>query len=152
VAREPDLIYRAAMRTLIMLGALAVPLTAGCASHYRTVALVPIRHVVVLDLKDAADYREFGKDCFQLLFVPGVVNILTGPGLDTGQAQELPCGAAMVLDMQDSETCHKLPEAPAYAALLEKWRPKSRSIRVVSFGPRCEEPAPGDSAAPTARP
>lgn len=120
----------------------------------------PIRHVIVLDLKDPADYREFGSDCFQLLFVPGVRNVLTGPGLETHQSEEMSCGAAAVLDMDTAEACVALPHQAGYTALLDKWRPRANSLRVTSFGPRCEitpetipsGTPPASNARPTSRP
>lgn len=132
------------MRSALLLGAIASTI-GGCASR-DTIARVPVRHVVIVDLGEPGDYREFGTDCFQLFTAPGVVNILTGPGLETGEGDALPCGAGVVVDMSTAEECRQLPAHPAYRSLMEKWRPRARSIRVVSFGPRCEEPAGSDAA------
>ncbi len=102
---------------------------------------MPIRHVVAVDLKNPGDYMEFSSDCFPLFRVPGVVNILTGPGLDTGEGEAIPCGADVVFDMTNAEACLRMKDNPMYAALLAKWGPRSNGIRVVSFGPRCDVPA-----------
>lgn len=133
------------MRRLPALLALVL-LMAGRQS-YPKAAFTPIRHVVVLDLKDAGEYREFGADCFQLLFIPGVVNVVTGPGLETCQPDTMPCSTAVVLDLDTADSCRKLPEQPAYIALMQKWKPRASSVHVVSFGPRCDEPRPSASTA-----
>lgn len=106
-------------------------------------ARTPVRHVVALDLVNTEDANEFSRDCASLFQAPGVVNILTGPGLDTGQPEAVPCDVGVVVDVTNADACVRLPRHPAYRALMDKWRGRGAAIQVVSFGPRCDA-EPGD--------
>ena len=128
------------MRSASIILLASVVLLCACASR-PTAAFVPIRHVVVLDLSNPADFREFGNDCFPLFNVPGVVNILTGPAIDTGEPGSIPCSVGVVIDMSTAEECRALADHPVYKSLIAKWTQRSRSVHTVSFGPRCEDPA-----------
>lgn len=127
------------MRSLWVLALLAV--LGGC-QRYRTVAFTPVRHVVALDLKDPGEAREFMRDSFDLMFVPGVVNVMAAYGIESSDAAAVACDVGVLIDLETEEACLKLPEEPRYRALLSKWRERSNSVWLVSMGLRCEiEPA-----------
>lgn len=130
-------IWTTAACCLTAAGATSTALT-GCASRYPMQIRTPVRHVVTLDLVSDGDSNEFSQDCAWLLQVPGVVNVLTGPGLKTGQPESAPCDVGVVVDVSNSEACVRLPQHPAYRALMDKWRGRAAAISAVSFGPRCE--------------
>lgn len=105
-------------------------------------ASTPVRHVIALDLVNEGDANQFSRECGSLLQVPGVINILTGPGLETGQPDSVPCDVGVVVDLSSSEACLQLVNHSAYRALMDAWRGRAARISVVSFGPRCEPAVP----------
>lgn len=136
-------VVSASLAKVLFLGVLWT-LLAGCASRPRTIGYAPLRHVVIAQLNDPADARDFSTDAGSLLGVPGVVNVITGPviGPEVGAAappEAIPGDTAVQLDVSTMAHLHELNASPAYAGFIAKWRTKSRSLKTLSFGPHCEE-------------
>ncbi|MGH7133575.1 MAG: hypothetical protein ACREJO_16720 [Phycisphaerales bacterium] len=113
------------------------------------VGIDPLRHVVLVDLKNSNDAGEFSADCFQLLNFPAAVNVIAGPKLELNSSGEIAdFNVAAEVGLQSAAACVKFVEHPAYTALMAKWRPRANSICTATFGPRCETAveAAGDSS------
>lgn len=125
-----------------ILFALPLALLSACAREV-IVGVDPMRHVMLVDLKDSRDAREFSADCFQLLDCPAAMNVVAGPKLELLSPGEFTdFNAAVEIGLRSADGCAKLVDDPAYRSLIAKWQPRAHSIRTATFGPRCEpEPA-----------
>lgn len=136
---------RRKVRSAIALGCVGTVLAAfalgGCAARYPMQVRTPVRHVIIVDLRDAADSDQFSRDCGALLQIPGVVNVVTGPGIEAGQSGSVACDVGVVLDLWNSGACEEMVKQPVYQGFLDKWRARAVAISAVSFGPHCEDDA-----------
>ena len=124
---------------LIALGALVLT---GCGSVrdlHDAPGRAPLQHVVLFDLRDPADTTELTGDMVALLGIPGVVTIVTGPPVDIGRASVTrDYDLGLVVGLQSVAAYRTFLEHPVHAALVEKWKPRWNSVRIIDFGVPCD--------------
>lgn len=106
---------------------------AGGAGRSADVALAPglINHVVFFELEDPADAEALIEESLRLGALPGVTACYAGRHIDTGRSTVLTDYDVGFFVAFDSEEAYAQYVAhPDHVALVEKWRPRLRALRV----------------------
>lgn len=105
-----------------------------------------ISHVVLIDLHDAADAPAAMADCERLLRpIPSVRSLLVGRHIDTGRANVLAdYDLGLVIAFDDPAGYSAYVDHPRHVQLVETWRDRMASIRVIDVAQTGSHTTPDD--------
>lgn len=93
-----------------------------------------INHVVFFELQDPADAEALIEESLKLGTIPGVAACYAGRHIDTGRSTVLTDYDVGFFVAFDSEAAYAAYVShPDHVALVEKWRPKLRALRVYDI-------------------
>jgi hypothetical protein len=109
--------------------------TGGCAPR-GDVAPAPgrINHVVFFELEDPTEAEALIADSLRLGAIPGVTACYAGRHVDTGRTtvlQDYDVGFFVAFDSEEDYASYV--RRPEHVALIEKWRPRLRALRVYDI-------------------
>lgn len=115
---------------------------ASCAQRYPTPG---IQHVILFELLEPSEARELAIDAFQLMQTP-VQTVITGPRIDIhGSGADPRYDVGITLSFMTLEHYHTFIHHWAHTAFMDRWRARSKSVLVASYGPTCDpDPDEGD--------
>lgn len=108
----------------------------GCASHQRIVKRPAlISHVVLVTLNDPSQADAAIKDCNAMLRdIPGIVAFSVGKHIDTGRATvDGSYDVGLYIGFNSADAYTGYVEHPQHIALVEKWKPSIKQMRVFDF-------------------
>lgn len=128
------------MRRVLTIVGCAITFLGGCQSQHPS-GVAPLQHVVLFDLKDPSEARQIMMDSGQLMQIPGVRSVITGPPIDLGRGHvTTDFDAGLVVSFESAAAYREYLDHPVHKALFEKWHARWDSIRVIDFGCVCDAP------------
>lgn len=125
----------------------ACTLFAGCASAPRsafdTTEGTPsptIRHVVLIDLKDAGDATRLieAMDA-DLAPIPGIVSYWRGTPYQSGRPEvQANYDVALIVDFRDAAAYSTYSSHPKHVGLVTEWKPRLNSLTIYDVRPNAE--------------
>lgn len=93
-----------------------------------------INHVVFFELEDPADAESLIAEALKLGAIPGVISCSAGRHIDTGRdtvRRDYDVGFFVAFDSEQAYAAYV--SHPDHVALVEKWRPRLRALRVYDI-------------------
>ncbi len=136
--------FRASSTPFVAIAALTVVFVGACASAPRTpfdsaekVPSSTIRHVVLIDLKEATDVPELimAMDR-ELAPIPGILHYWRGEPFQTGRPEVSGnYDVGLVIDFRDADAYAAYSSDPRHVGLVSAWKPRITSLTIYDIRP-----------------